>query len=242
MADSPFETAGLWSPTLLAGRSLIQTPRHQITDVDFESSARTSGLTQRFDRSLGPDEGFPNRLRRIQIDLRYENIQNRATIEWLGRLEAVGRPFDLAVFKQTHDIFDADGERTEFFLCHRSAVPGVTPPMPYAEFMLRLIRWSGPCSDAGSTATELEVTPQTNATIDSGTPGADEAFIETDGRVVGSGFRTAKIRLGTAPESGFDRLEAIYVPYIKGIITKKTPRSYQAQGLEPRGYTIEEVG
>jgi hypothetical protein len=241
MADSNVETPGLWSRTYVADRYFLQPPAHQITETVFEAATRTSNGTMRMDRLAGPD-GFPNRMRRFSVNFSFKNVGNRSQTEFLSRLEAVGQPFDFAVFKQTHDVWDGDAETVDFYLNHRCGVPGlVTPQQPFSEYTLRVIRWSGPCALFGSTPTELTVVSKTNADIDTSTPGADEAWLNTDPLMV-SGRLTSRIRLGTAPPDAFDCLEAIYVPYLSGVITQKSPRQYQEAGMEPRSYTIEEFG
>lgn len=212
----------------------------QITPKRFETKTRTSNLATRVDRCFTM-EGMPNVRNRREFALPWADLREEGLLEHLDILAAIGQPFGLGLWKQETDVFDGDGVATTFYLQRRLLIPGVVPQTSYPDFPTRVIVYDKPYIDPTKTATELTVVDKTAATIDTGTPGAGEAWVETDGRQFGN-LWASKMRLGTAPPDEHDCLVAIYLPLYEVVIDAEQPRSYAQALVEPRSIRFIEFG
>lgn len=225
----------------LGGKNTARDPVPvQITPKRFETKTRTSNLAMRVDRCFTMT-GMPNVRNRREFTLPWADVREPELIEHLDVLAAAGQPFGLGIWKQETDVFDGDGENTTFFLQRRQLLAVVMPSTPYPDYPTRVIRCDKSYLDPTHAETELTVVDKTAATIDTGDPGAGEAWIETDGHQIGN-LWVSKMRLGTAPPDAHDCLVAIYLPLYEVVIEAEQPRQYAIALVEQRSLRLVEFG
>jgi hypothetical protein len=212
----------------------------QIAETRFEGMTRTANLGLRVDRNwTGPL--FPNIRNRFDITLPWEDLREPGLLERIDILAQTGQPFGLGLWKQVYDVFDGDGETTDFVLQRQQLLERVTPPVEFEDYPTRVVVYDRPYAEPGASPTELTVVQKTNADIDTGDPGAGEVWVESDGHSEGSN-RVARMRLGTAPPDALDCVVAIYLPFIWVVIKAQPPRSYAQALVEPRALQLAEFG
>jgi hypothetical protein len=212
----------------------------QITPRRFEAKTRTSNLAMRVDRPyLGA--GLPNLRNRHDITLPWSTVQESGMLEHLDVLISKGQPFDLGLWKHVYDVFDGDGTTTAFYLQRRQLRANVTPPFDPPDYPTRVTAYDAPYGTVGASATEYTVVAKTSSNIDTGTPGTNEAWIESDGRTAGN-LRITKIRLTPAPPDVSDSLVVAYMPLYSVVVDEESPRSYALAMVEPRAFRLIEFG
>lgn len=235
------QQAAIRSPVWIGGRYASRDPVPvQITTKRFEVKTRTSNLAMRVDRCFTL-AAMPNIHNRAEFVLPWADVRESNLLEHLDVLAAIGQPFELGLWKQVYDVFDGDSIATSFLLQRRPLLPAVTAPTVLPDYPTRVIVYDGPYTAPASTPTELEVVDKLAATIDSGTPASNEAWIETDGHQIGNAW-VATMRLGTAPGDFSDCVIAQYLPLYTVVIDQESARSYAAALVEPRGLKLVEFG
>jgi len=224
----------------IGGRKFFVDPAPiELTPQRYESQVRVSNLGLRIDRPQ-TTSGLPNIRNRHGFLFPWETLLKEDLLEHLDLLAAKGQPFDLCLWKQVTDMWDGDGATMAFYLQRRQRPATVEATPEFPDYPTRVVVSDLPFGDPTASLTPLDVIPKTFATIDTGTPGADEAWIETDGRRIG-GLFVSKMRLGTAPSDVRDCLWAIYLPLYKVVIAEERPRVYSAGMIEPRAYRLLEA-
>lgn len=223
----------------IGGKTFTRDPfPPQITIKRLEDKKQVANGAMRVDRMFTAD-GFPNVRNRHEISLPWPTMPESALLEHLDLLDAIGQPFPLGLWKHVTDVFDGDGSSKTFFLQRRQLLPSVTPDTVFDDYPTRVIRYSS--SFPFGTPTELTVTPKASADIDTGDPGADEAWVENEGHMNGALWCTT-VRVGTAPVAAPDVLAAIYLPLYEVIIDSQAPRTYAQALVEPRSAKFSEFG
>ncbi|MDQ5870843.1 MAG: hypothetical protein M3547_01370 [Acidobacteriota bacterium] len=231
---------GIRNRIYLGGRLFLRGPSPiELTPERYESHVRVSNLGLRIDRPQ-TTAGLPNIRNRHRYLLPWDTIEEASLLEHLDSLAAMGQPCDLGIWKHTTDMWDGDSVTTDFLLQRRQLLPSVTPPTAWPDYPTRVLVTDKPYDDPTATVTPQTVVPKTFATIDTGTPAAGEAWIESDGRRIG-GLFVSKMRLGTAPPNVRNCLRAIYLPFYKVAIAEERARVYTAGMIEPRAYLFSEA-
>lgn len=225
----------------LGGRGVRRDPVPVTVSLKpFEAQTRMADGSLRVDRLLL--EGYPNKFNRFQLGLTFNTVREAPQLELIDSLLALGQPFDVCLFKQAYDFFDGDGATKEFVIQRRIAQPIVQSAIGvtwYPDYATQLYRYAGPYGDPASAETVLTVTIKTSATMDTGTPGANDAWVEQEGHADGNKLVT-RVRLGTAPVANADVLKAVYLPYMRMVIESDAGRTYDRGLQESRSFKLTE--
>lgn len=233
--QQPAIRTSLW----IGGRLFLRDPSPvQINVKRFESTGVVSNGARRMDR-LYTAPGFPNVRNRHDVTLPWPTLNEPDLLQHVDVLQAIGQPFELALWKHVTDVFDGDGETTTFFLQRRQLLPSVTPPTTFPDYPTRIIRLDASYPVGGHT--DLAVIQKTTATINTGDPGPEEAWLESEGHMNGA-LWCSTLRVGTPPIAAPDILLAIYLPLYEVMVESEAPRSYAERLREPRSLKTVEFG
>lgn len=230
MSSNYQEQPGLRNRLWIAGRSVSRDAVPvRFVPKRFELKTRTSNLGLRVDRPFVVT-GMPNVVTRLELEISWKDLREPDLLEHLTSLANVGQAFDVIVFKQEADFFDGDGVSTTF-LMQRRAVPAAfyasysaITVMP--DYALKATRFSAQYGLVGTTGTDLTTVPKTEATINTGSPGAGDIWIATDGHALGN-LIVCTVRVGTAPPSGHDVLRISYIPLMRMFVDADQGRNFQ---------------
>lgn len=241
MTDDVRQQGGIRNRMWIAGRFVERDPVPiQVTPKRFDAKVRTSNLGMRIDRPFTM-AGMPNIRNRREFVLPWSDLREPGLLEHLDTLAAIGQPFGLGLWKQDYDVFDGDGANKTFYLQRRQLLPAVTPPTSFPDYPTRVTVYDRSYLEDGATPTSLTVVAKTSSDIDTGDPGAGEAWIEGDGHQVGN-LWVSKMRLETAPPDAHDCVVVAYLPLYQVVIDTDQPRSYGIAGQEPRSIRMVEFG
>jgi hypothetical protein len=210
----------------------------QVSITRFEKKNRMSNGSMRVDRMFTAP-GFPNIRNRQEIVLPWPDLREPDLLERLGILCNMGQPFTLGLWKRFYDVFDGDGVNTTFFLQRRQLLPVVTPDPTFPDYPTRVVRYSA--SYPGGTPTELAVVQKDTGDINTGTPAANEAWVEEQGHMNGA-LWCSTVRLGTPPPAGPDVLVAMYLPLYEVVVDVEAQRNYAPKLVEPKIVKFSEFG
>lgn len=245
------EKAGLQTRIWIQGLFCTRDPREiEVTPRRQEVQTQTASLGLRVDRAY-VKPGWASILQKHDISMTWPGpgVREAAILQHLNTLASVGRPFHVGIWKPVFESFSGDASRVDFFLQRRLLTPYVAPPTPWPSYPTRVLVYDKPFSNAESpfaaepgptTVTTLTTVDKTRANIGTGTPGAGEAWLETDGHVEGDRWLT-RVRLGMAPPDEDDCLVVQYLPMYRVVISQEDPRSYREALSEPRGFKFMEL-
>lgn len=233
-----------WIAGLLAKRGVNPLA---LNDKRYENKQVLSNFAEQIDRPyIGA--GYPNLLTQVAAVLSWGDLRESGLLEHVSTLLAIGQPFDVCLFKQVYEVYDGDGTTKEFVMRRRPADPvlnpggtAITGVVWHADYIPRVTRYSAPYGTVGASATEYTVSFFTSAHIDDADPSSGEAWIESDGHASGK-LTVARLRLGTAPGAGSDRLVVRYVPLLRMAPDGDHAKSYQEKLVEAHTLKLLEVG
>lgn len=231
---------GIRTRVYIGGKYTTRDPLVQIGSKRFEAKQRTSNLAMRVDRAFTL-AGMPNVRMRREFVLPWSDLREPGMLEHIDILTAVGQPFALGLWKHEYDVFDGDAENKTFYLQRRQLLEVTTPVILPGDYPTRVTRYDKSYLDPAAVATELAVVQKLAADIDTGDPAAGEAWVESDGHMIGN-LWVSKLRVGTAPPDAHDCLVAAYLPLYAVLIDAEQTRSYPQSLMEPRTLKMIEFG
>lgn len=225
----------------IAGKTVTRDPVPiQITSKRLEAKTKTANGAMRIDRCYR-GAGMPNIPNRREFSLPWPDLREPALLEHVDIVCAIGQPFGLGLWKQEYDIFDGDGDNKSFYIQRRQLLEGFTPDTVFGDYPTRVVLYDKPYSDPTAVGTSLTVVQKPSADIDTGDPTSGEAWIESEGRMIGN-LWVSKVRLEAPPPLEFDCLLVIYVPLYEVVVDTEAPRSYAQALVEPRSLKLLEFG
>lgn len=167
--------------------------------------------------------GLPLRTRKRTFTLRYAHLRN--VYDLVEEILAEAGPHTLCLWRFEHLAYAGDGARTEFTLPWQPAIHSLTPPNGQPESRYQ------PAVKLDIGGTELTYVEKTEAEFDAGTPGAGEAWFDTE---------TPRLAVATAPAAG-ETLHVRLVPLFEVVEAPENEKRLASVLREPRDLVLVET-